>query len=723
MAQNVMTRIFQLKNERCKVHCPMTDCPGKYDCITLFSKMECHEKMRFISLLNEVVVTNCPKLTSLRNAIFDLLTLKCPSCYVPVDPNPDACAAVMCLSCGKHYCNYCFQGFDDRGEAHTHASTHNPNVVAESRDAFLPPEIITVGHQEYRRSKIDKFVVMALASSDFGGISGTEIPLALISSAAELLAMNICLFRVWKAALSTLQGDQTGASGETSILEGSGILPVTERCNSYKGAVLLYNAVVSKNSVAVEQVLQSFKSEIEVNYVDPVLGIPLVAAAILSHDFALAMKLFDLGADPLVVNRQGRNSIYLAIEIGAIEILKRFPDLDLNAPVTQEVHLYKPIHVAARYNQGTVIQYLSGKVDPNSQEGEHGYTALSLALVLGHEWAARELLSIGADPLIPSTNGRTSMFIAVEKGVTEFIQVVISKGIVSVNAPVIKQPGNLLAIHVAACHKQPHIVSLLIDLGADPNAIEPSNGYSPLSVAIAGGCVSSAIELIRRGANVYLPCRLGRFPMFLAVEKGCTDAVLALLSVGVSINSPATLETSAYRPLHIAVLHSQNHMIAKLLDLGADKDIMAGDLLISPLLMAVVMTNEWAVSKLVERGANVHVTSREGRSALYYACEKGSGAILTTLLLSRKLDVNAPATGDPGRATCLHLAAVFNKPSLIHQLIELGAKITVTDGYGKTPLQVAEARNSQAAVGVLTSYSRLLEQNSIQIQIQNQSGR
>lgn len=150
-----------------------------------------------------------------------------------------------------------------------------------------------------------------------------------------------------------------------------------------------------------------------------------------------------------------------------------------------------------------------------------------------------------------------------------------------------------------------------------------------------------------------------------------------------------------------------------MLILGADKDAVAGDLLVSPLLMAVAMMNEWAVSKLVERGANVHITSREGRSALYYACEKGSGAILKTLLLSRNLDVNAPATGDPGRATCLHLAAVFNKPSLIHQLIEMGARIDVTDGYGKTPLEVAQARNSQAAVGVLMSYAQsMAEQGS-----------
>lgn len=510
MVENVMTRIFQMKNEKCKVRCPHTDCPGKYDCMTLFAKLENREKMRFISLLNDVVVRDCPKLTRLRNSIFDLLTLKCPNCYVPVDPNPDACAAVICLSCGTDYCNYCFQAFPSKVEAHAHAATHNP--VAENKDPFLSPETIAEGHRKYRCSKMEKFITMALTSPDFGGFTGVEVPLALISSAAELLAMNICLFRVWKEASLVVQNGSMITNDASSM--NTELCPSSGPCEpAVRGAVLLYNAIITKNSVAVQQILQSFKTDIEVNYVDPALGIPLVAAAILSRDYDLANKLFDLGADPLLVNRQGRNSIYLAIEIGAVDILKRFPNLDLNVAVTQELHLYKPIHVAARYNQGSVIQYLSGKVDPNAREGEHGYTALSLALVLGHEWAARELLAIGADPLVPSSNGRTSMFIAVEKGITEFIQVAIKKGAVSVNEPVIKQPGNLLALHVAACHRQPHILSLLIDLGADPNAIEPTNGYSPLSVAIAGGCVSGAIELIRRGVNVRLPCKLGRFPM------------------------------------------------------------------------------------------------------------------------------------------------------------------------------------------------------------------
>lgn len=59
----------------------------------------------------------------------DVMTLRCPTCKTPVDPNPDACSAVMCLNCGGHYCNYCFMAFatgkqEDRANCHKHVSTH-----------------------------------------------------------------------------------------------------------------------------------------------------------------------------------------------------------------------------------------------------------------------------------------------------------------------------------------------------------------------------------------------------------------------------------------------------------------------------------------------------------------------------------------------------------------------------------------------------------------------
>ena len=44
-------------------------------------------------------------------------------------------------------------------------------------------------------------------------------------------------------------------------------------------------------------------------------------------------------------------------------------------------------------------------------EKEHGYTPLMLALVLGHEWVASELIAKGANVRFLAQNGRTPMFV------------------------------------------------------------------------------------------------------------------------------------------------------------------------------------------------------------------------------------------------------------------------------------------------------------------------
>ena len=48
------------------------------------------------------------------------------------------------------------------------------------------------------------------------------------------------------------------------------------------------------------------------------------------------------------------------------------------------------------------------------------------------------------------------------------------------------RPSGLRLIHVAAYHKQAHVVSLLISLGADVNIVDDEGGYSPLVMSIIG---------------------------------------------------------------------------------------------------------------------------------------------------------------------------------------------------------------------------------------------
>lgn len=83
----------------------MPDCECNYNAIQLFDMMQTNEKTRFITILDDTIVKrNLSKITLLRNVLLDVLTLACPNCKTPVDPYPDACSAILCLSCGNYYC-------------------------------------------------------------------------------------------------------------------------------------------------------------------------------------------------------------------------------------------------------------------------------------------------------------------------------------------------------------------------------------------------------------------------------------------------------------------------------------------------------------------------------------------------------------------------------------------------------------------------------------------
>jgi hypothetical protein len=403
--------------------------------MTLFTKMKEGEKKRYISMISSFNDTEKSLIQTLRSAILDLLTLKCPSCSIPVDPYPDACSAVMCLNCGQYYCNYCFSVFEDRAEAHTHVASHSISESPEGRDPFLPADVVAEGHRLYRTNKMEQCVQLGVTSPSFGLNGGREVCLALILCSPELLDMKIDPSQLWTKAVTILnrrkqisrnhseaslssgsrpslklnspldeeQGqehsevDQEDISIHHSsteltpapILQGNhqnisslelstesllssdnlpglqldfpdhtedisySVPPGTITSTSRQGAVQLSNALVSKNQQAISQILLSFKNEIDVDFIDPSHGIPLLSLAILSSQPSVCTRLLDLGAEPLIPNREGRSSMYICVEVGDVMvleyILKLHSSIDLNAPVTREFQLYNLIHVAARY--------------------------------------------------------------------------------------------------------------------------------------------------------------------------------------------------------------------------------------------------------------------------------------------------------------------------------------------------------------------------------------
>lgn len=496
---------------------------------------------------------------------------------------------------------------------------------------------------------------------------------------------------------SSTPNDQTAAEDDARIRR--------------QGSVNLANAIITNNSLAVNQILSSCKDKLDLDYVDPKHGHPLASLAILATQPLVAIKLLEMGADPLKRNSSGRSVLYIATESGIASVLRcivrKHPNLDLNQPITTEIQRYCCIHVAARYNHGHIIRGLAKlKVNLDVEENEHGYTPLTLALVLGHEWAATELIRAGAKVRVAAMNGRTPMFVAAEKGLGEVIRLMVTKAGVDVDEPVV-MPSGLRLMHVAAFHKQPHVVSQLISMGADINLLDDEGGYNPLTMAIIGTNVAAALELIEMGADVRVSSQSGRTPMYVAIEKGLTEVVRTLITKkGISVNERVTSEPSAARPLHVAVLHGQSHLIPFLISMGANVNEADQEKQCTPLIMATVLQDECAVRLLIRHGADATRVSREGRSATYIAAEKGHSGILRLLIEECGISVNAPTTNETNKGTPLHVAAMFDNVHTVSQLLSMGADVNAVDTLGRRPQDLAKEASSFAALYLLTWHSR-----------------
>ncbi len=505
----------------------------------------------------------------------------------------------MCLNCGTYYCNYCFLGFDsggdtqqDRAAAHEHVALHKVTDVAEQRDAFLSPECVQEGQTAHQCAQLKKCLLLAMTSRNFGVDGHHDVCLALILSYADLTSLGIDVVGVWRDAEHSLLSSAAGkedslvpmsaathaAAGDSAEAitaergdadlppEQENILnaprntnhastvplppppaPATVSASALQGGRQLVNAVHTLNTAAAAQIMQSFREQLDIDFIDPVSGFPLTSLAILEGQKETASGLLRMGADIFNADRNGRSVMYIAIESGDKALLELIlqcrPGLNLNRPVTSEQPQYFPIPVAVRYGRALVpiqgfhamcSKYLrpyrydhghlvrllvksGASIEAEEQECHH--SPLALALILGSQWAATELVLCGADFFGIPAGGRSPLYIAAERGMGAMVDLMASHRRAEASSAQsfdvnrnVSSSGLLKMLHVACAFVQPAMVSRLIDLGADLNMLN-MYGNTPLITALLYDNPDAAVSLIAAGADVTIPSHNGTLPM------------------------------------------------------------------------------------------------------------------------------------------------------------------------------------------------------------------
>ena len=155
---------------------------------------------------------------------------------------------------------------------------------------------------------------------------------------------------------------------------------------------------------------------------------------------------------------------------------------------------YEDFFIAIRNdNAGTVTDLLRRGFDPNSRDAK-GQPGLTVAMQEQSLKAARVLLAQPAlDVNALNQAGESALMMAALKGNLAGLDLLLARG------ARISQPG-WSAIHYAATGPEPQVVTLLIDRGADLNAVSP-NGTTPLMMAAQYGPEDSVKILLARGAD------------------------------------------------------------------------------------------------------------------------------------------------------------------------------------------------------------------------------
>lgn len=258
--------------------------------------------------------------------------------------------------------------------------------------------------------------------------------------------------------------------------------------------------------------------------------------------------------------------------------------------------------------------------------------------------------------------------------------------------------GGRTPLHEGAKNDNPVVAVHLLAAGADPHALD-NDGYTPLHHSAARGENGRVIaRLLAAGSEVRAESNDGRTPLHSALRYDAVrDVVSALIQGG---------GAESLTPLQLGALQGDAAVVTSLLAEGADPNAVDGYGW-SSLHFAVPRAGPETVSALLAAGADPNAMTIGGLAALHLAARQRTSDVVSDLL-GAGADPNAVAGEDDEEeaGTPLHLATRWNDDSsIVLALLDGGADAAARDRNGHRPVDYA--RGNDAIIGS-AAYPRLL---------------
>ncbi|MCJ1478089.1 Ankyrin repeat domain-containing protein 44 [Lambiella insularis] len=206
---------------------------------------------------------------------------------------------------------------------------------------------------------------------------------------------------------------------------------------------------------------------------------PLHEAAL--HDHTNTLKLLlQHGADPTIEDRMGYTPLLSAIKYKSPESASILRDIDIPDPAKRKAYMESTLKFAARNgDRDTILAIIEKGGDTNINCVDwKGKTPLLLAVDGEHQSTARLLAKRGAGQDIADEDGRLPLHVAAERGFDSVVKDLVREG---KNCDMKNSKGET-ALCLAAMKGQEKVVEQLLKLGADRD-LANKYGDTPLDLA------------------------------------------------------------------------------------------------------------------------------------------------------------------------------------------------------------------------------------------------
>ncbi|XP_066929827.1 transient receptor potential cation channel subfamily A member 1 homolog isoform X2 [Clytia hemisphaerica] len=360
-------------------------------------------------------------------------------------------------------------------------------------------------------------------------------------------------------------------------------------------------------------------------------GESLLHLAVANDDYRTCCLVIEKGADVNLCRDGFITPLHLAATSGSVEICKLLvaSKADLEA---QNEDLQTPLHKAARNNRTGVVEFLLSKgCDINAYDNEN-QTPLMLAVGNGHKETVEILLSHDADLSIVDLYEKSVIFCAAEENAIEVLKLLLEKTKSRENdfEVMINQVDRFenTPLHAASLHGYIHIVSLLLDYGADIDVWNDEDN-TPLHLAcIHGNKKVAKILLANKPSIINDEDESGNTPLHLAALNGHFKIIDMLVDQGASVDPRNILQ---WTPLDCAAAKGFKKCVKVLLEYDAPID-PCDIARTTPLHLACQEGHDQVVSVLLKEGADITLCDHSGKNALDMAIEKSHKKVAKVLL-------------------------------------------------------------------------------------------